>query len=45
MGFDTGGADGRFGARTYEAVLGFQKKVGMPLDGFPTRKVLERLRS
>ena len=45
QGFDTGGADGRFGARTYEAVLGFQKKVGMGLDGFPTRKVLERLRA
>ena len=44
-GFDTGGADGRFGARTYEAVLGFQKKVGMALDGFPTRKVLERMRA
>ena len=44
MGFDTSGADGRFGAKTYEAVLGFQKKVGMDLDGFPTRKVLERLR-
>ena len=27
-GFETGGADGRFGARTYEAVLGFQHKVG-----------------
>ena len=44
MGFDTSGADGRFGAKTYEAVLGYQKKVGMALDGFPTRKVLERLR-
>ena len=44
LGFDTSGADGRFGAKTYEAVLGFQKKVGMVLDGFPTRKVLERLR-
>ena len=44
MGFDTSGSDGRFGARTYEAVLGFQKKAGIELDGFPTRKVLERLR-
>ena len=44
LGFDTGGADGRFGARTYEAVLGAQKKLGLALDGFPTRKVLERLR-
>jgi membrane-bound lytic murein transglycosylase B len=44
MGFETGGADGRFGARTYEAVLAFQRKAGMPLDGTPSRKVLERLR-
>jgi membrane-bound lytic murein transglycosylase B len=44
-GFDTSGADGRFGAKTYEAVLGFQKKIGMPLDGFPSLKVLERLRA
>ena len=44
-GFDTSGTDGRFGAKTYEAVLEFQKKSGLPLDGFPTRKVLERLRA
>ncbi len=44
LGFETGGADGRFGARTYEAVIAFQKRVGMQLDGRPSRKVLERLR-
>lgn len=44
-GFDTGGTDGRFGANTYEAVLGYQKKAGLPLDGQPTLKVLERIRS
>ena len=44
MGFETGGADGRFGARTYEAVIGFQRKVGLPLDGKPSLKLLERLR-
>ena len=44
MGFDTSGADGRFGARTYEAVLNFQKKAGLALDGEPTRKVLEHVR-
>jgi membrane-bound lytic murein transglycosylase B len=44
LGFETGGADGRFGARTYEAVIGFQRKAGLPLDGKPSRKVLERLR-
>lgn len=44
LGFETGGSDGRFGARTYEAVIAFQKRVGMELDGRPSRKVLERLR-
>jgi membrane-bound lytic murein transglycosylase B len=43
-GFDTGGDDGRFGARTYEAVIAFQKRAGLELDGRPNRKVLERLR-
>jgi membrane-bound lytic murein transglycosylase B len=44
MGFETGGADGRFGARTYEAIIAFQKKVGLPLDGKPTLKLLEQVR-
>ena len=43
-GFETGGADGRFGARTYEAVIGFQRKAGLPMDGKPSTKLLERLR-
>lgn len=45
MGIQTGGAaDGRFGAQTYEAVLTFQKKKGLDLDGQPTLKILELLR-
>jgi membrane-bound lytic murein transglycosylase B len=44
MGFETGGSDGRFGARTYEAVIAFQKSAGLPIDGKPTRKLLEQLR-
>ena len=44
LGFNTGGADGRLGARTYEAVIGFQKKQGLPMDGLPSRKLLEQLR-
>lgn len=44
LGFETGGDDGRFGARTYEAVLAFQKKAGLPLDGIPSVKLLERVR-
>jgi membrane-bound lytic murein transglycosylase B len=43
-GYATGGADGRIGAATYEAVLAFQKKAGLPLDGIPSRKVLEQIR-
>jgi len=44
LGFETGGSDGRFGARTYEAVLGFQKRAGLALDGRPSVKLLERVR-
>lgn len=44
QGFNPGGADGRFGARTYEAILGFQRKAGLALDGTPTTALLERLR-
>lgn len=43
-GFTTGGADGRIGAATYEAVLQFQKKHGLPLNGVPSVKVLEQIR-
>jgi membrane-bound lytic murein transglycosylase B len=44
-GFNPGGDDGRFGARTYEAIIGFQKKAGMKLDGVPDVALLERLRA
>ncbi len=44
LGFETGGSDGRFGARTYEAVIAFQKSAGLAIDGKPSRKLLERLR-
>lgn len=44
MGYETGGSDGRIGARTYEAILGFQKKVGLPLDGMPSAQLLIRVR-
>ena len=45
MGFETGGDDGRFGARTYEAIIAYQKSTGLPLDGVPSAALLERLRS
>jgi membrane-bound lytic murein transglycosylase B len=43
-GYPTGGADGRIGASTYEAILLFQKKAGLPLNGVPSVKVLEQIR-
>ncbi len=44
-GFETGGDDGRFGARTYEAIIAYQKSTGLPLDGVPSAALLEKLRS
>jgi membrane-bound lytic murein transglycosylase B len=44
MGFKTGGSDGRFGARTYEAIIAYQAKAGLPLDGRPSLKLLEHMR-
>jgi peptidoglycan hydrolase-like protein with peptidoglycan-binding domain len=43
-GFNPGGTDGRFGARTFEAILGFQRKAGMTIDGTPSAALLARLR-
>ncbi len=43
MGFETGGNDGRFGARTYEAIIAYQKKSGLPLDGVPSVKLLQSI--
>lgn len=45
LGFDTGGTDGRAGEKTQAAIQAWQKSVGMtPADGYPSDKVLERLR-
>ena len=44
-GFETGGSDGRFGARTYEAIIAYQKSAGLPLDGVPSAKLLQRIKT
>jgi len=44
-GFETGGDDGRFGARTYEAIIAYQNSAGLPLDGVPSQALLEKLRT
>lgn len=43
MGFQTGGSDGRFGARTYEAIIAYQKREGLPLNGRPSLKLLQHM--
>jgi membrane-bound lytic murein transglycosylase B len=42
-GFQTGGSDGRFGARTYEAIIAYQKSAGLPLDGKPSVELLRHM--
>jgi membrane-bound lytic murein transglycosylase B len=43
-GYDTGGADGKLGANTTAALRQWQIASGMPADGYPSARVLERLR-
>jgi membrane-bound lytic murein transglycosylase B len=43
-GLLVGDADGIIGPATLEAVKTFQRGKGMPVDGFPSRTILEMLR-
>jgi lytic murein transglycosylase len=43
-GFKTDGVDGRTGSDTVKAIIAFQKKVGMDVDGYAGLKLLARLR-
>ncbi len=42
-GFDTGGDDGVIGTRTTEAISAYQRSVGLPVTGQPSRELLTRL--
>jgi len=44
LGFDVGGADGKLGLATRQAVKAMQVKLGLPADSYPTEELLERLR-
>jgi membrane-bound lytic murein transglycosylase B len=44
LGFDTGGADGRVGPKTRDAIMGFQQRLALPADGYPTVALLDQLR-
>lgn len=45
QGFDTGGVDGKLGAKTVEAVKGFQRARGLVPDGYADSRLLALLRS
>lgn len=43
-GFDTDGADGIIGPNTIAAIKEYQKSIGLPDDGFPSKNLLQTLR-
>lgn len=45
IGYDTGGVDGIIGPMTRQGIRGFQARVGVPQDGFPTASLLEKVRA
>lgn len=45
MGFDPGPVDGKVGSKTRVAIRGFQKKQGVPADGYANIELLNRARN
>jgi lytic murein transglycosylase len=45
LGFDTGGTEGRIGAKTRAALRDYQTKFGLPADGFASPDLLQNMRS
>lgn len=45
LGFYKGEIDGNIGSGSRKAIKAWQERVGMTPDGFPSRKVLDKLRS
>lgn len=43
LGYDTFGADGKFGNNTKKALIGFQKTIGHTPDGFPDKVIFKKL--
>ena len=44
-GYDVGGADGKLGLSSREAVKAMQVKLGLPADAYPTLELLTRMRA
>ena len=45
QGLDAGAPDGMLGPMTREAVRAYQKRAGLPPDGYPTKALIEALRA
>ena len=45
LGFDTGGQDGLIGKLTRAAIRSYQKAANLTEDGYPGRKLLQRIRA
>ncbi|MCZ4281899.1 lytic murein transglycosylase [Kiloniella laminariae] len=45
LGFDVGEPDGIVGQKTREGIRAYQKKVGLPGDGYPDEELLNKLRA
>ena len=45
VGFDPGGVDGIIGANTRQALRSLQIALGLPADGYPSKPLLEKLRT
>lgn len=44
-GYDVGGVDGRLGPRTKAAIRRYEQQNGLPVDGSPSRSLLDHMRS
>ena len=44
-GYDIGTVDGRLGPRTKAAIRQYEQKNGLPVDGSPSRSLLDHMRS
>jgi len=45
LGFDPGPADGVMGAKTRNAIMAFQQRSGMTIDGKLTGKIIDKMKS
>jgi len=45
QGYDTGPVDGRMGPRTRAAIRQYQQQNGLPVNGSPSRSLLDQMRS